>query len=85
VRKLSVNGRELEVMRGSDIVRDGMFLEISTVNDDRRNILVEVFFSDVDGTFTFTCDAPFSLPLEVIESLIAEARTLLPPKHPTDA
>ena len=65
---------------GSDLVRDGMYLELDVADAsiEKGSPLAEVFYSDVDGSMTFTSWAP-DLPLEVVEWLIQEARTRLPP------
>lgn len=69
---------EYELSRGSDIVRDGMFLELTVANTNPILQLAEVFYSDVTHQFTLTCFEP-NIPLEVIETLIAQAKKLLPP------
>ena len=69
-------GERYEVIMGRDVVRDGMFLELW----DRPSgeLAVEVFFSDVDGTFSTTRYRAV-VPPEVEEWLQAEARRRLPP------
>ncbi|BBV08534.1 TPA: hypothetical protein ACHWKL_001343 [Providencia stuartii] len=69
---------EYELSRGSDIVRDGMFLELTVANTNPILQLAEVFYSDVTLQFTLTCFEP-NIPLEVIETLIEQAKKLLPP------
>lgn len=69
---------EYELSRGSDIVRDGMYLELTMANTDPVLQLAEVFYSDVTHHFTLTCFEP-NIPLEVIETLIEQAKKLLPP------
>lgn len=72
------NDTEYELSRGSDIVRDGMFLELTVANTNPILQLAEVFYSDVTHQFTLTCFEP-NIPLEVIETLIEQAKKLLPP------
>ncbi|MTC61032.1 hypothetical protein GKR50_13535 [Providencia rustigianii] len=72
------DGIDYEFARGSDIVRDGMFLELTMANTDPVLQLAEVFYSDVTHQFTLTCYEP-NIPLEVIETLIQQAKKLLPP------
>ncbi|EFB73668.1 hypothetical protein PROVRUST_04940 [Providencia rustigianii DSM 4541] len=67
-----------EFVRGSDIVRDGMYLELNVANTDPVLQLAEVFYSDVTHQFTLTCYEP-NIPLAVIETLIEQAKKLLPP------
>lgn len=69
---------EYELSRGSDIVRDGMFLELTMANTNPVLQLAEVFYSDVTHQFTLTCYEP-NIPLAVIEDLIEQAKKLLPP------
>lgn len=63
----------------SDRVRDGMGLELSRVmdNDFPGDNLLEIFYSDQDGSFTV--DLYESLPLELVECSIAVAKRSLPP------
>ncbi|HCR4096803.1 TPA: hypothetical protein OOF48_001974 [Providencia rettgeri] len=72
------DGVEYKLARGSDIVRDGMYLELTMANTDPVLQLAEVFYSDVTHQFTLTCFEP-NIPLEVIETLIEQAKKLLPP------
>lgn len=63
-----------EVIMGSDLSRDGMFLELW----DRDELTLEVFFSDADGSFT-TTHYRTGVPPEVEAWVEAEARRRLPP------
>lgn len=72
------DGIEYKLARGSDIVRDGMYLELTMANTDPVLQLAEVFYSDVTHQFTLTCFEP-NIPLEIIETLIEQAKKLLPP------
>lgn len=56
---------EYELSRGSDIVRDGMFLKLTVAILQ----LAEIFYLDVTHRFTLTCYEP-SIPLTVTETLI---------------
>ena len=66
-----------QLVRGSDVVRDGMYLER---NDGRTEskALAEVFYSDVDESMTISTFGN-TLPVSVIERLIVEAKISLPP------
>lgn len=75
---MNFNGIEYEFGRGSDVIRDGMYLELTMANTDPVLQLAEVFYSDVSHQFTVTCYEP-NIPLEVIETLIEQAKKLLPP------
>ncbi|WP_272524386.1 hypothetical protein [Providencia sp. PROV216] len=70
------NGIKYEFGRGSDIFRDGIYLELTMANTDPVLQLAEVFYSDVTHQFTLTCFEP-NIPLEVIETLIEQAKKLL--------
>jgi len=65
-------GREYSCLLGSDVIRDGMYIE---VNDGSvaTNPIVEIFSSDVTHETTMTLLRP-DVPLEVIEWAIAVAR-----------
>jgi hypothetical protein len=70
-------GERYEVVMGSDLARDGMFLELW----DRhpiRELALEVFFSDIDGSFA-TTRYRADVPPEVEAWLQQEARRRLPP------
>lgn len=71
-----VNGIEYTIVRGSDVDRDGMYLELS--EKESKNIIAEVFYSDRTHDFSLSCFRP-DIPLALIESLINDAKQLLPP------
>ncbi|OBU04888.1 hypothetical protein [Morganella psychrotolerans] len=75
------NGTRYEIIRGSDVVRDGMYLELSLPDTYPVEQLAEIFYSDVTHDFIISIFAD-SLPLSVIEILVAEAKVLLPLKKP---
>lgn len=71
-------GHRYHTIRGSDVPRDGMFLEL--VMDERsESPVMEVFFSDQTGAFTINTFEPASIPLVILREFIAEAERLLPP------
>lgn len=67
-----------EMRRGSDVLRDGMYLELSVSETFPLRQVAEIFFSDITHEFFLTCYEE-NIPLEVIEELISKARTSLPP------
>lgn len=71
------DGVEYEFIRGSDIVRDGMFLELNKVNTNPLEQLAEVFYSDISHQFSLSY-AVDNIPLPVIEKLIELSKQLLP-------
>ena len=68
-----------EMRRGSDVLRDGMYLELSVSETSPLRQVAEIFFSDITHEFFLTCYGE-NIPLEVIEELISKARTSLPPE-----
>lgn len=69
-------GRQFRSIRGSDVHRNGMFLELTEVGSS--SAVLEVFHSDTDGSFSLSGFGS-SVPLAVVEQFIASARQLLPP------
>lgn len=73
------NGTRYEIIRGSDVVRDGMYLELRLPDTSPVEQLAEIFYSDVTHEFSISIFAN-NLPLSIIEILITEAKTALPLK-----
>jgi hypothetical protein len=67
---------EYRTVRGSDIGRDGMFLEL--MDSETARVVAEVFFSDTTQKMTLSIFQA-DLPLDVVELLIARAKLDLPP------
>jgi len=68
------------VVMASDVIRDGMGLELylrGPAGYPDGDILMEVFYSDVDGTFQ--TQKFRSVPANIEEWFQAEARRRLPP------
>ncbi len=63
---------------GSDVQRDGMFLELSDGVIEHA-LLAEVFYADANGQMTLATFDNGSIPLKVVEWLISEAKRRLPP------
>lgn len=79
---MDVQGRRFELTMASDVQADGMWLELDEMRGEDRESAAAVFYSDADGTMTFT-GYQDGLPLAAIEWLVAEARRRLP--HQSDA
>lgn len=75
------NGTRYEIITRSDIVRDGMYLELRLPDTFPVKQLAEIFYSDVTHEFSISIFAD-NLPLSIIERLVAEAKVLLPLKKP---
>ena len=70
-------GERYEVIMGSDLARDGMFLELWD-RHPTRGLALEVFFSDADGSFV-TTRYRADVPPEVEAWFQADAARRLPP------
>jgi hypothetical protein len=70
------DGTKYSIIRGSDVDRDGMYLELSET--ESKKVIAEVFYSDRTHDFSITCFQE-DIPLNLIESLIQDAKRLLPP------
>ena len=77
VMKTVFDGREYEVLRGSDVQNDGMYLEMSDVSGKTRETVLFAFRSYRDGRMTFSAYRE-DLPLEAVAWFIEQARRLLP-------
>jgi hypothetical protein len=79
---VNIAGAEYSFTRGSDVARDGMFIEAEVSGALKRRTVAELFYSDETGQFFVSCFEE-GVPLELIEYLIAEGRKCLPPaeKH----
>jgi hypothetical protein len=74
---IEILGQSYAVTVGSDIQRDGMYLE---VEDGEKAVLAEVFYRDHDDSMTFT-GYRADLPLPLVEWLIAHAKERLTPRR----
>lgn len=71
-------GDHYRVVRGSDIQRDGMYLELwSAIHPDKQ--LFEAFYSDATGEMYFASFLNEGIPFEVVEEFTKQARYFLPP------
>lgn len=75
---MNIAGSKYSFTRGSDVVRDGMFLEAELLEGEKRRAIAEVFYSDDTGKFVVSCFEE-NIPMELIEYLVAEGRQCLPP------
>lgn len=75
-----IDGRNYFYVRGSDVDRDGMYLELfhGDAKFPGQEPLAEIFYSDKGGSMVVTTFSE-AVPLEAVEWLIAEAKTQLPP------
>jgi hypothetical protein len=70
------DGQAYTAIRGSDVDRDGVYLELTIPG--QRGEIAEVFYADKTGEFSLTTFGN-AVPLAAIEWLIERSRTLLPP------
>ncbi|MBF5045966.1 hypothetical protein FGE12_26375 [Aggregicoccus sp. 17bor-14] len=73
---IAFEGRRHEVLLGSDVVDDGMYLELADASDRVAGASLLVFRSDADGRMTFSGRCK-DLPLEAVEWFLAEAKRRL--------
>lgn len=75
---LTEEDRLYSIVRGSDVQRDGMYLELKR-NDLKSDApIAEIFYSDQTHKFTFTPLSNEPIPLLVLERFMEEAHRLLP-------
>ena len=69
---------QYEMRRGSDVLRDGMYLELSIRGSSPLRLVAEVFYSDITHEY-FVTGYEENIPLEILENLISKAKKSLPP------
>ena len=67
-----------QTVRGSDVQRDGMYLEL--IDQSTGDEVAEVFYSDATHEMKISIFQP-KLPLRVVEALIERAKHDLPPTN----
>lgn len=78
---MTPGGSGHQFLMGSDIQRDGMFMEML---DASGACVAEVFYSDVTGRMVVTLERQ-ELPIEAVEELLSRAKLQLPPRQRTEA
>jgi hypothetical protein len=73
-----IDGREFTLVMGSDLERDGMFLELYEGPQPNGDVLAECFYSDRDGSLSVT-RYEASVPEPALAWLRAEGASRLPP------
>ncbi|ESQ78196.1 hypothetical protein [Asticcacaulis sp. YBE204] len=74
---LEYKGKTYRCVVGSDVIRDGMYIEVSIDGDD-SDPLIEIFYSDVTHDLSVTVFQP-DIALAVLEWAISVARERLLP------
>lgn len=77
-----LEGREFTVVMASDVIRDGMGLEL-TARLVRERPVLEAFWHDDGSSFHFIIHKAGTLQFSVIEGFVAQARKVLPPTNET--
>ena len=76
------DGCRFKVLMASEVQRDGNGRELTDLEQPRGpGPAAEIFYSDADGTITFSALSPGELPLDIRTRFIETARSLLPPKE----
>lgn len=73
---INCNDIKYEIILGSDIIADGMYLEARPVAEPSE-LLLFAFWSDINGNFTFSSYKE-DLPFILVETFVRIARERLP-------
>jgi hypothetical protein len=69
-------GRKFEVVMASDVINDGMGLELTDLGAPESRPILEVSWHGDGSRFDFICHGAVSLPFDVVERFMNEARRL---------
>jgi hypothetical protein len=72
-------GRKFEVVMASDVINDGMGLELTDLGSSDSGPALEAFWHDDGSGFDFIAHHAGTLPFAVVERFVAAARKNLPP------
>jgi len=78
---ITFDGRPYQLLFGSDVQRDGVYLELNDVSGASPVVVLFAFYSDADGRMTFSAYRE-DVPFEAVEWFTAEARRRLPSVTP---
>jgi hypothetical protein len=67
-------GRLFEVVVASDVINDGMRLELTDLGSSESGPALEAFWHDDGGGFDFIVHHEGTLPFAVVERFVAAAR-----------
>jgi hypothetical protein len=79
---MNIDGQEYMVIRGSDLERDGMFLELYLGREPNGMPVAECFYSDADRSLSLTVYEG-STPEAALAWLEKEGARWLPPEDRT--
>ena len=74
-------GRTFEVVLASDVINDGMRLELTDLGSSESGPSLEAFWHDDGSGFDLIVHHAITLPFAVVESFVAAARRHLPPSN----
>jgi hypothetical protein len=75
---MEIGDRRFVFVRGSDVERDGMYIEVSEKTGNKDRVVLEVFYSDANDQMTFSAFER-DLPFELVELVAQTARERLTP------
>lgn len=73
--------RSFEVVMASDVVREGMGLELTELGSVEGGPVLEAFWQDDGSGFDFIAHRPAAVPFAVVERFVSAARKRLPPSR----
>ncbi len=81
---IEYGGKKYDIVRGTDTVNDGMFMELSEympsqsqyIDTSSWKVILHAFKSDVDGSVAFSCYKD-EVPFQMVEIFIGEVRKRL--------
>ncbi|HXH77034.1 hypothetical protein [Nocardioides sp.] len=74
-------GRNFEVVMASDVINDGMGLELTDLGSSESGPALQAFWHDDGSGFDFIFHHAGTMPFAVVERFVTAARKLLPPTH----
>jgi hypothetical protein len=76
------DGVAYEVVAASDVAtRDGYGYELWELGASGRGMVLEAFWDDTTGQFTFTALTQEPLPFRLVEQFLQAASSGIPPSH----
>ena len=77
--KFNINNRSFVIYKGSDVDRDGVYVELNEFVDGQEKLLCEIFYYDETGEKV--CNYPeASIPYQALLKLIEVGDSWLEPK-----
>jgi hypothetical protein len=70
---------QFQVLMASDVIRDGMALELTDLGSTESGPVFEAFWHDDGSGFEFIAHHTGALPFDVVERFVDAARKRIPP------